>query len=239
MGADKVEKMIPKHVAIIMDGNGRWAKQRGLKRSEGHLKGSLVLEDLVVHAKKRGISMLSVYAFSTDNFKRPKEEVDYLMNLFIKMFTTKFKRLMKENVKVVFSGRREGLKANVLKAMDQIVEKTTDNTAITLNICLNYGGQEEIVDAVNKIVKDVKCGNLSLDTIDKHSFYHYLYQDLPPVDFLIRTSGEQRVSNFMLYQMSYSELYFTNTFFPDFDEEQFDIALVEYERRNRTFGEVK
>lgn len=234
-----MEYQVPNHVAIIMDGNGRWAKKRGLNRSAGHLEGSLVLEDLVVHAKDVGINILSVYAFSTDNFKRPKEEVDYLMNLFIKMFTKKFKRLIKENVKVVFSGRRVGLNNDVLNAMDKVVEKTQKNTAITLNICLNYGGQEEIVDAVTKIVSQINDKKITLEDINKQTFSNYLYQNLPPIDFLIRTSGEERISNFMLYQMSYSEFYFTDTLFPDFHEEEFDKALEEFACRNRRYGEVK
>lgn len=232
-------KVGPNHVGIIMDGNGRWAKKRGLKRSEGHLRGSLVLEDIAIYAKKRGIKVLSVYAFSTDNFKRPKEEVDYLMNLFIKMFQTKFKRLHEEDVKVIFSGRRVNLPKKVLKAMDDITYKTKDNKSIILNICLNYGGQEEIVDASLKIHEDIVSGKLSASEVNKDLFYHYLYQDLPPIDFLIRTSGEERVSNFMLYQLSYSEFCFTKTLFPDFTPEEFDKCLEIFYDRNRTYGEVK
>lgn len=226
----------PKHVSIIMDGNGRWASSRGLKRSEGHLKGSEMLERLAIHAIRSGVKCLSVFAFSTDNFKRSDEEVDYLMNLFIKMFTKKMKRLMKEEICVVFSGRRENLRKDVLKAMDEIVEKTKDFTNGTLNICLNYGGQEEIVDACKKITTAVLDGKLELDSINKENFSSYLYQDLPPIDLLIRTSGESRVSNYMLYQMAYSEFYFTNVLFPDFDEECFDEAIHSFHNRDRKFG---
>ena len=231
------ELKIPNHVAIIMDGNGRWATNRGLKRSEGHKEGSKTLEKVAIHAINKGVKVLSVYAFSTDNFKRTKEEVDYLMNLFILMFKTKFKVIDKENIKVIFSGRREPLSKNVLDAMDSIVKKTENNTKGILNICLNYGGQEEIIDGTKRIiVNDYDNDVYFQDDITKEKFYEYLYQDLPPIDLLIRTSGEYRVSNFMLYQMSYSEFYFTNTLFPDFDENDFDKAIESFNHRDRRFG---
>lgn len=234
-----MNKIGPNHVAIIMDGNGRWAKKQGLNRSKGHLKGSEILEEIAIHAKKRGIKILSVFAFSTDNFKRPKEEVDYLMNLFIKMFNSKFHRLNEEGVKVIFSGRRNNLPENVLKAMDEIVELTKNNNEVTLNICLNYGGQEEIVDAALKIHEDLNNGKITKEELDRNSFYKYLYNDLEPIDFLIRTSGEERISNFMLYQISYCEICFTKVLFPDFNTEEFDKCLDIFFERNRTYGEVK
>lgn len=227
------------HVAIIMDGNGRWATKRGLKRTEGHKEGSKTLEKIAIHAINRGVKVLSVYAFSTDNFKRTKEEVDYLMDLVILTFKTKFKSIDKEGIRVIFSGRKEPLREDVLSAMDELQEKTKNNTKGILNICLNYGGQEEIVDASKKLVKDVIENNISIDDINKELFYKYLYQDLPPIDLLIRTSGEYRVSNYMLYQMSYSEFYFTDTLFPDFNEEEFDKALDEFSKRDRRFGKNK
>lgn len=223
---------IPRHVSIIMDGNGRWATRRGLKRSAGHLEGSKTLEKLAIHAIESGVEVLSVYAFSTDNFKRSEEEVSYLMNLFIKMFSTKFKTIKKKGIKVVFSGRRVNLREDVLEAMDKIVEETKDNTKGTLNICLNYGGQEEIVDATKKIIK----AGINPDEIDKNTFYHYLYNDLPPIDLLIRTSGECRVSNYMIYQMAYSEFYFTDVLFPDFKEDEFNKAILAYNGRDIRLG---
>ena len=226
------EYKIPKHVSIIMDGNGRWATRRGLKRSEGHLEGSKTLEKLAIHAIDKGVEVLSVYAFSTDNFKRSQEEVDYLMNLFIKMFSVKFATLKKNGIKVVFSGRKENLREDVLKAMDKIVTETKDNTRGILNVCLNYGGQEEIVDAVKKIVND----GVDPDTIDKQTMYKYLYNDLPPIDLLIRTSGECRVSNYMIYQMAYSEFYFTDVLFPDFNADEFDKAIDAYNGRDIRLG---
>ena len=230
---------IPNHLAIIMDGNGRWAKQRGKKRSMGHLEGSKTLEDLAVYAVRRGIKVLSVYAFSTDNFKRSEDEVSYLMNLFTTLFKTKLKKIQNECIKVVFSGRKHPLSDEVLDAMDKIVEKTKNNKNGILNICINYGGQEEIVDATKKIAKDIENGKLKEEDLNKEIFNKYLYQDLPPIDLLIRTSGEYRVSNFMLYQMSYSEFYFTDTLFPDFKESELDKAIESYNHRDRRFGNAK
>ena len=230
---------IPNHLAIIMDGNGRWAKQRGKKRSMGHLEGSKTLEDLAVYAVRRGIKVLSVYAFSTDNFKRSEDEVSYLMTLFTTLFKTKLKKIQNEGIKVVFSGRKHPLSDEVLDAMDKIVEKTKNNKNGILNICINYGGQEEIVDATKKIAKDIENGKLKEEDLNKEIFNKYLYQDLPPIDLLIRTSGEYRVSNFMLYQMSYSEFYFTDTLFPDFKESELDKAIESYNHRDRRFGNAK
>ncbi len=233
------EKIVPKHVAIIMDGNGRWAKLRGKKRSEGHLEGSKNLEKLALHILKRGIKILSVFAFSTENFKRSKEEVDYLMNLLIKFFKKKVKKFNDNNIRVMISGRRENLRSDVLEAIDSIQNSTKNNNGGILNICLNYGGVEEIIDASKKIAIDYNKNNLSLDKLDKNVFQKYLYNDLEPIDFMIRTSGELRISNFMLFSLAYSELYFTDTYFPDFDEKEFDVALSEYQKRNRRFGGIE
>lgn len=225
-----------KHVAIIMDGNGRWAKKRGLSRSVGHREGSKVLKKICLHVADTNISYLSVFAFSTENFKRSKEEVDYLMDLFIEMFTKEFKTLRKEGVKVIFSGRKEPLRQDVLDSMDKIVQETKNNTKLTLNICLNYGGHSEIVDATKKMCENVLANNITIDDINEEVFKKNLYQDIPPIDLVIRTSGEYRISNFMLWQLSYSELYFSNTLFPDFTVEEFDKILKDYEQRNRRFG---
>ena len=230
---------VPKHVGIIMDGNGRWAKMRGKKRSFGHLEGSKTLENIALYAIECGVQVLSVYAFSTDNFKRSKEEVDYLMDLFIIMFNKKMKKIKDNDIKVIFSGRREPLRKDVLASMDKIVEETKNNKRGILNICLNYGGQEEIVDATKKIVELVNNGELNIDDVDKNNFYKYLYNDLPPLDLLIRTSGEFRLSNFMPYQSTYSEFYFTDTLFPDFDNREFDKAIESYNKRDRRFGNAK
>jgi len=234
----KREDMKPKHVAIIMDGNGRWATKRGLNRSAGHLEGSKTLEKLAMHAIDQGIEVLSVYAFSTDNFKRSKEEVDFLMDLMIKMFTKKFSKLHKKGIRVLISGRRVNLREDVLKAIDDVQEMTKDNKAGILNICLNYGGQEEIIDGAIRLAEDIKAG-LDVSNFKREDFYKYLYHELPPIDLLIRTGGEERLSNFMLYQSSYSEFYFTKTWFPDFNEEEFDKAICAFVNRDRRFGGIK
>lgn len=228
---------VPKHVAIIMDGNGRWATKKGLNRSEGHVEGAKVLEKIAIHAIDMGVEILSVYAFSTDNFKRSEEEVDSLMNLIIKYFKTKFEKINKKGIKVIISGRKELLRADVLEAINNIEEKTKNNTKGILNICLNYGGQEEIIDGAIKLARDMQNG-LDLKDFKREDFYKYMYHELPPIDLLIRTGGELRLSNFMLYQASYSEFYFTNTLFPDFDKSEFNKALFIFENRDRKFGGV-
>ena len=225
--------LIPNHVAIILDGNGRWAKERGLKRTEGHREGYKTLKKISKYILHKGTKYLSVFAFSTENFNRPKEEVDYLMNLFIKGFKNVTWYFNKEYIRVVFSGRKEKLSKEVLEAMDIMEKDTLNNTGGILNICLNYGGRAEIVDAVNKIIKDKK------ESITEEEFKKYLYQDLPDIDLMIRTSGEIRISNFMLWQLSYAELYFPNCYFPDFLEEEYDKALTEYTKRDRRFGGLK
>lgn len=226
---------VPNHVAIIMDGNGRWAISKGLNRSAGHLEGSKTLEKLAIHAIDMGVKVLSVYAFSPDNFKRSKEEVDYLMNLIIKYFKNKTEKLSKKGIKVLISGRKVGLRKDVLEAIKNIEDKTKNNTNGILNICFNYGGQEEIIDGAIALANDINNG-LDVTNFKREDFYKYLYQDLPPVDLLIRTGKEQRLSNFMLYQMSYSEFYFTNTYFPDFDKSEFNKALFIFDSKDRRFG---
>lgn len=232
-------KKIPNHVAIIMDGNGRWAKEKGLPRTEGHRKGADNLEELAVYILNTGTKYLSVYAFSTDNFKRAESEVSFLMNLFIKMFKSELGKIVKNNIKVVFSGRKEGLRKDVLDAMESISNESKNNTNGVLNICLNYGAQEEIIDATKKIVEDVNNGLINIDDLDKENYFKYLYQELPPIDLLIRTSGEERLSNFMLYQASYAELYFPDIYFPDFNEKEYEKAIDVFNNRDRRFGNIK
>ncbi len=226
------ELKIPNHVAIILDGNGRWAKEKGKKRTEGHKEGYENLKKISKYILKKGTRYLSVFAFSTENFNRPKEEVDFLMNLFIKGFNKDKNYFNKENIRVVFSGRRDKLSEEVLDAMDSLENMTKNNTLGTLNICLNYGGRAEIVDACNKIIKD------GIKKIDEDKFQKYLYNELPDIDFCIRTSGECRISNFMLWELSYAELYFPKCYFPDFNEDEYDKALLEYTKRDRRFGSI-
>lgn len=235
-----MEKLkIPYHVGIILDGNGRWATERGLKRSEGHKAGFETLKILSKHVFTRGVKVLSVFAFSTENFNRTKDEVDYLMNLFLKGFKSSIKEFNKNNIKVVFSGRKEPLSDKVYKSMKSLEKETLNNTGGVLNICLNYGGQTEIVDTTKKLINDVLDGKLKTEDITPEIFMKNLYNDLPPIDFLIRTSGEIRVSNFMLFSLAYAEMYFPHTYFPDFKEDEFDKALEEYTKRDRRFGKNK
>ena len=229
---------VPNHVAIILDGNGRWAKERGLTRSMGHDAGFINLENISKYILSKGIKVLSVYAFSTENFKRSKDEVDYLMNIFANRFKGWSKVFNKENIKVVFSGRDKPLPNKVLKAMKELEEATKDNTKGILNICINYGGRSELVDTCKKIGKMVENKEISIDDIDEELVSRNLYNDLPDVDLMIRTSGELRLSNFMLWQNSYAEFYFPKTYFPDFDEEEFDKAIIEYTKRDRRFGNI-
>ena len=227
---------LPNHVGIIMDGNGRWATKRGLKRSLGHKAGSENLEKLLDHIYNLGIKYVSIYAFSTENFKREKDEVDYLMDLFVKMFTLKKKMFIKNELKVIFSGRRDNLRDDVRNSLEKLEELTKDYTRGTLNICLNYGGRYEIIDMTKKIANLAKEDKISINDIDEELVNKYMYQELPPLDFVIRTSGEQRISNFMLWQASYAEYYFPKTLFPDFDSKEFDDAIEEYNNRNRRYG---
>ena len=229
----------PNHLGIIMDGNGRWAKERGLERSMGHKAGADNLVTLLDYIyKNTSIKVVSLYAFSTENFKREKTEVDYLMKLFVSIFNSKLEKVKKNNVKVVFSGRRDNLSPNLLESMDKLSSDTKDNTRGILNICLNYGGDYEIVDMTKKIAEKVLKGELELKDITKELVSKYLYQDLPPLDFVIRTSGEMRISNFMIYQSSYAEFDFPKTYFPDFDSKCLEQSLDNYRKRERRFGKA-
>lgn len=227
-----------KHLAIIMDGNGRWAQKRGMKRSMGHKKGSETLEKIALHINELGINVLSVYAFSTDNFKRSKEEVDYLMDLFIEMFNKKLKKLIDRGVKVVFSGSKDNLRSDVVSAMDNIVNKTKDNLGTILNICLNYGGQEEIIRAAEKYHDDLVNNVASKNDINRDNFYRYMDNDLPPIDILIRTGGDHRLSNFMLYELTYAEIYFIDTLFPDLNNKEIDNIINSFYHKDRRFGGI-
>ena len=218
--------LIPNHIGIIMDGNGRWAQERGLSRTMGHKHAVGTLKELCIHMTDVGVHYCSLYAFSTEN-------------LFITSFNKEFEFLKKKNVKVIFSGRREPLPKKVLEAMDKIVEDTKNNTSLVLNICLNYGSHAEIVDMTKKLCDMYKTGDITLDDITEDFIAKNLYQDLPPLDFVIRTSGELRLSNFMLYQAGYAEFYFPKVYFPDFNNQEFDKAILEFNKRNRRFGGVQ
>lgn len=229
-----------RHVAIIVDGNGRWAKKKGKTRSEGHLEGSKMLERIIFHVSRTtDIKVLSLYVFSTENFKRDKKEVDYLMNLFMKWFEKSRKQYKNENIKIVFSGRKKPLSDKIYNKMKVLEEDTKNSTGLVVNFCLNYGGRAEIIDTTKKIVKQVQDCLIDLEDITEEYFSKNLYNNLPDVDLMIRTSGEERLSNFLLWQNSYAEFIFDETYFPDFNEEEFDKCINEYYNRDRRFGGVK
>jgi undecaprenyl diphosphate synthase len=234
------KKQLPRHVAIIMDGNGRWARARGLSRTQGHMEGVKRLEETIKTAHNVGIEFLTVYAFSTENWNRPSDEVSMIMRTFIAVLGQKAKELGKNGIRINFIGRRQGVPDEVLKAMDEAVRLTMNNVSMTLNIAFNYGARAEIVDAVKSIVSQVHGGKIGTDAIDEECISSHLYtKGQPDPDFLIRTSGEERISNFLLWQLSYSELYFTDKYWPEFTEDQFHKALNSYAQRERRWGTVK
>lgn len=228
-----MELNIPNHVAIIMDGNGRWAKAKGLPRTFGHREGAKTLRKILTYAGDVGVKYLTVYAFSTENWKRSKEEVDALMFLFKTYMKNEKKTLMENNVRFMVSGSEEGVSQSLLKEIKKLEEETENNTGITLNIAFNYGGRNEIIHAVNKIIES------GVENITEQDFRKYLYKDIPDPELVIRTSGEMRVSNFLLWQIAYSEFYITDIHWPDFDERTFDQAIESYNKRDRRFGGVK
>ena len=235
MDIDYSQLKIPTHVGIIVDGNGRWAKERGLTRLQGHDAGFENLRRLARYIQSRGIKYLSLYIFSTENFKRAADEVNHLMDIFALMSKKYTQDFIDDNIRVVFSGRDEPLPERVIRARDELVAATANNTGCVVNFCMNYGGRAEIVDAVKKIIRSGE----DVENLTEEVFHSYLYQDLPDVDLMIRTSGELRLSNFMLWQNSYAEFYFPKTKFPDFHEADFDRAIVEYTSRDRRFGGAK
>ena len=231
---------LPRHVAIIMDGNGRWAKARGMSRTQGHLEGVKRVEEIIKAACDMGIEYLTVYAFSTENWSRPQDEVSMIMRTFIMVLGQKAKELKKKGVRINFIGRRQGVPAEVLKAIDEVALLTIKNTTMTLNIAFNYGARGEIIDAIKSIAGQVLEGNIKTDDIDEKIVSTHLYtKGQPDPDLLIRTSGEERISNFLLWQLSYAELYFTDKCWPEFDTEQFSKALTDYAQRERRWGSVK
>ncbi|MDD3382263.1 MAG: polyprenyl diphosphate synthase [Bacilli bacterium] len=224
----------PKHVAIIMDGNGRWAKKRNLSRNIGHKMGAKRLVDIIMHANKVGVKYLTCYAFSTENWDRPKEEVDYLMKLPLEFFEENKKQISDNDIKVSFIGFDENINSELLKTKKEIVEKTKNNKGLHFILAFNYGSQAEIINAVNNIIKD------KLLVIDKEIMESYLFtKGIPDVDLLIRTSNELRVSNFLLWQISYSELYFSKKLWPDFTKSDFDKAIKDFLKRERRYGKVE
>ena len=226
-------KEVPQHIAIIMDGNGRWAKSKGMPRIYGHREGVKTVRKILKKAQSMNIKYLTLYAFSTENWKRPKEEVNGLMKLFKEYLKKEKKELEKNNVKLIFSGSREGVNKDLLEEMDNCVEFLQKNNGITLNLAFNYGGRREIIEAVNKVIAQNK------EKISEEDFPEYLYHgEVPDPELVIRTSGEFRISNFLLWEIAYSEFYITEKMWPEFSEDEFENAVDYYRKRDRRFGGV-
>lgn len=233
-------EQIPGHIAIIMDGNGRWAKKRALPRIAGHHEGMKTVRKITRLANELGVGALTVYAFSTENWKRPKLEVDFLMRLPEEFLGTYLPELIEQNVRVVMMGENDTLPSHTQEAVRKAMVATKENTGLVLNFALNYGSRAEIVHALQKISKQVKEGTLEPDDINEDLIsQHLMTCDLPEPDLLIRTSGEVRLSNFMLWQLAYTEFWFTDTLWPDFDESCLLDAVESYQNRNRRFGGLK
>ena len=231
--------MIPKHTAIIMDGNGRWAEQKGMSRIFGHQNGVAAVKKIVEAANKFNIKYLTLFTFSIENWDRPQSEVDTLMSLLVQTLKEEFEDIFRNNIKLNAIGELDTLPDNVRDELYSIIQSTKNNSGMTLTLALSYGGKQEIFKAVKEISDKVKNDIISLDNFDDSLINDHLYtKDLPDVDLLIRTSGEQRISNFLLWQIAYAELYFTDIYWPDFTEEDLEKAIVEYQNRERRFGKT-
>ncbi|MTL84507.1 isoprenyl transferase, partial [Turicibacter sanguinis] len=225
------------HIAIILDGNGRWAKKRGLPRTAGHQEGAMNVREITKLCGKLGVKALTVYAFSTENWKRPEEEVKFLMKLPLKFFDEFAPELIENDIRLKVIGNTEDLPTELQEKIRELSHQTKDNQTMTLTIALNYGSQDEIKQAVQQIAKEVKAGELKVEEITEDVIEnHLMTHDLPPLDLMIRTSGEQRISNYLLWQLAYAELYFTSVAWPDFKENQLYEAIYDYQKRNRRFG---
>ena len=232
-----IKERLPKHIAIIMDGNGRWAKQQGNARIFGHRNAIKAVRDVCEGCAELGVGYLTLYAFSTENWNRPKMEVSALMDLLVSTINSETETLIKNNIRLNAIGRLTDLPEKVLTNLKEAISRTKDNTGLTLTLALSYSSKRELVDAFRKNDAELKDGKISADQIDDTVISRSLYTgDMPDPDLLIRTSGELRISNFMLWQLAYSELYFTSTFWPDFDKEELYKAIVDYQQRERRFG---
>jgi len=230
---------LPKHLAIIMDGNGRWAKKQGLLRAIGHESGTKSVKTIVQACAKLGIENLTLYAFSTENWNRPKLEVEILMKILVNSLKKELETMQKNNIKLNSIGSLENLPKSVQKELLDVIEKTKNNTRMTLTLALSYGSREEILNTVKKISNKVKNNIISVDAIDESIFNSHLYtHNLPDVDLVIRTSGEHRISNFLLWQIAYAEFYFTDVLWPDFSEQHLYEAIISYQKRERRFGKT-
>jgi undecaprenyl diphosphate synthase len=233
-------KVLPRHVAIIMDGNGRWAQARNLSRSKGHIEGTKRVEEIVDYANEIGIKAMTLFTFSTENWNRPEAEVDLLMKILTTVLERKITKLINTNIRFRTIGRRERIPGSVLTVIDEVAAKTKNNTGLTMNLAFNYGSRLEIIDAIKSIARNVKDGRLDVEAIDEATVSDHLYtRGLEDPDLLIRTSGEMRISNFLLWQLSYAEFYFSDKLWPDFTKEEFQKALFDFQKRERRFGAIK
>ncbi|WP_047548117.1 isoprenyl transferase [Psychroserpens sp. Hel_I_66] len=234
-----ISEKLPHHIAIIMDGNGRWAKQQGLLRVIGHENGTKSVRDVVEASAEIGIKNLTLYAFSTENWKRPKLEVQTLMKLLVKSLKKEIKTLQDNNIRLYAIGNLNDLPKKAHQELLEVIDKTKNNTHMTLTLALSYGSREEIVNVIKELTEKVKNNIISVENIDESIINKHLYtQNLPDVDLLIRTSGEQRISNFLLWQIAYAELYFTDILWPDFKKKDLYEALINYQNRERRFGKT-
>lgn len=228
---------LPRHVAVIMDGNGRWAKKKGLDRIAGHRKGVESVRDVVRTSRELGIKWLTLYAFSEENWKRPKYEVKALMNLLDRYLKAELNEMLDNGIRLACIGQTEKLPPDVQRTLWQIIEKTAHNKEMTLTLALSYGGRQEIVEAAKNMLRDIEKNRLNVKQITEERLSKYLYtSDIPDPDLLIRTSGEYRISNFLLWQIAYTEIYITPTLWPDFHKERYLEALLDYQKRERRFG---
>ena len=232
-------KNLPGHIAIIMDGNGRWARKRGLPRNIGHKEGSNTLKNIVVFSNKIGIKYLTVYAFSTENWKRPKSEVDALMSLLLEYLKNAEQELSGRNIRIRVIGDKTGLPVEIQQQVEKVERLSAGNTGLNLNIALNYGSRDEIIYAVREVTKDIKNGKLNVDDVNEALLSGRLYTSgIPDPDLLIRTSGEKRISNFLLWQLAYTEFWYTDVLWPDFNDSHLLESIREYQKRHRRFGGI-
>ena len=234
------DKNIPKHIAFIMDGNGRWAKKRNMPRTFGHHEGTKTIRKIALEANRLGVKAMTIYAFSTENFSRPKEEIQFIFKLPKEFFELYLKELKENNVKISLIGHLEMAPIETQSIIQSAIDQTKNNTGLNLCFAFIYGGRDEIIEATKKIVADVQNEKISVDKINEEMYKSYLMtKDLPDVDLMVRTSGEQRLSNFLLWQVAYSEFIFTDVAWPDFDEKALHRAIYQYQNRDRRFGGLK
>ena len=238
--SEQIDKeKVPRHVAIIMDGNGRWAESQSFSRSKGHIEGVRRVEEIIDAAQEMGIEVVTLFTFSTENWGRPENEVSLIMSILTAVLDKKLQKLKNDNIQLRMIGRKERVPKTLYETIAAVIEETKNNTGLIVNLAFNYGSRLEIIDAVKSIAESVRSGQLNVEDICEDTISRSLYTNgLPDPDLLIRTSGEQRISNFLLWQLSYAEFYFTKKFWPDFNTEEFKKAIFDYQRRERRFGKL-